>query len=67
MKYAKGEERVEEKKDRLPDMELGKEFLAQVQNKDVMPDYWQQFLQTGRVQDYLNYRANAQEEIKRDF
>ena len=54
---------MEEKKEILPDMEIGKEFLAQVQNKDVIPDYWQQFFKTGRVQDYLNYRANAQEEI----
>lgn len=46
---------MEEKNSTLHDMEIGKEFLAQIQEKEIANGYWEQFLQTGKVQDYLNY------------
>ena len=46
---------MKEKNDTLQNMEAGKEFLNQVQKKEITEAYWQQFLQTGKVQDYLNY------------
>lgn len=50
-----GEERMEEKNNTLQIMELGKEFLGEVKKEDMIKEYWQQFIQTGKVQDYLNY------------
>ena len=46
---------MEEKNNTLQTMELGKEFLEEVSKEDITNLYWQQFLKTGKVQDYLNY------------
>ena len=46
---------MEEKNNILQTMELGKEFLGEVEKEDIIKEYWQQFIQTGKVQDYLNY------------
>ena len=53
--YAKGEERMKEKEEPLHNMEIGKEFLEQIQENKTEKEYWNQFFQTGRIQDYLNY------------
>ena len=50
-----GEGRMEEKNNALQTMELGKEFLEEVQKEDIIKEYWQQFFKTGKIQDYLNY------------
>ena len=46
---------MEEKNNTLHAMELGKEFLEEISKEDIPNEYWQQFVQTGKVQDYLNY------------
>ncbi len=46
---------MEEKNNALHTMELGKEFLVEVQKEDIPNEYWQQFFKTGKIQDYLNY------------
>ena len=46
---------MKEKNNTLRNMEIGKEFLEQIQEKEIASRYWKQFLQTGKVQDYLNY------------
>ena len=46
---------MEEKNHTLQTMELGKEFFEEVKKEDMIKEYWQQFVQTGKVQDYLNY------------
>ena len=46
---------MEEENSTLHNMEIGKEFLEQIQEKEIANRYWKQFLQTGKVQDYLSY------------
>ena len=46
---------MEEENSTLHNMEIGKEFLEQVQENKIADGYWEQFLQTGKVQDYLSY------------
>lgn len=45
---------MEEKNNTLHNMEMGKEFLEQVQKENSTNEYWQQFFKTGKIQDYLN-------------
>ena len=45
---------MEEKNNTLRTMELGKEFLGEVQEEDIINEYWKQFFKTGKIQDYLN-------------
>ena len=46
---------MKEKDETLRNMEIGKEFLGQIQENKTEKEYWNQFFQTGRIQDYLNY------------
>ena len=45
---------MEEKNNTLQNMEMGREFLEQVQKEDIINEYWKQFFKTGKIQDYLN-------------
>ena len=63
---------MEEKNNTLQNMEMGREFLEQVQKEDIINEYWKQFFKTGKIQDYLNAKRvdhtlnvqNKQEGIK---
>ena len=54
---------MEEKDGTLHDMEIGKEFLEQTQKKEISNGYWEQFLQTGKIQDYLRYVKHVKNEL----
>ncbi len=50
----------EEKRERLREIEAGAEFFSDaVYGDEHSEDYWQRFLQTGSVADYLNYVART--------
>ncbi len=49
---------AEERKEDRKRMEAGEEFLEEsVYGDDTSHDYWQRFLQTGKISDYLSYAA----------
>jgi len=51
--------REEEKKEKLRQIEAGREFFSDSVYGDLRAeDYWKRFLQTGSVSDYLKYTAN---------
>lgn len=48
----------EERKEDRALIEAGEEFLEEsLYGDDTSQDYWQRFLQTGKISDYLSYAA----------
>ena len=55
---------MDKQKVRIPDVEMGQEFLQKRYPKDTMArDYWERFARSGSVVDYLNYAAVSRGEI----
>ena len=49
------------------EMEVGEEFMpGQRLSEATANDYWQRFVKTGSISDYLNYTAHSRGESKTD-
>ena len=55
---------MDKQKVRMPDVEMGQEFLQNQRSKDASArDYWERFARSGSVVDYLNYAAVSRGEL----
>ena len=54
---------MEDRKNADNRMELGRDMMPEtLEGLDTAEDYWQRFMKTGSVADYLNYAAFFREE-----